>query len=399
MLRNIVSLFCVAVSLFITTNYMAEAQTGASSSATPPKQAVILADVDMYSPSVVQAQDGSVSVVFILKALDRNQSGVYYAISLTNNEGKKVYEYVFPRSVSLVKNELITVKDSFVPPANLQGDFSAMIQATNDTGLPLAFGSVDKVSMVASSEKTFTSITSCTATEQLVTTEQTAQVSCEYKGTPSDKSTITSNVYRGNEKSPVDTQTVLLTESEGDIVIPAQSAPGTYTVVLQSYEDGMPVGDTQTTGFAVQGFSAKIASISPDKEQYVAGEQSTVTAGLTFYSTEGVKNVFAESVMKNYKGETCAISAKTPITNPGSVILTMPVSATCDGYTLTVSLIDENGVVLDTKTIETSAQEKFNFNTIFGDPYSSVRYIWYGVLAVLLIALGVHFFSRKPTVV
>lgn len=396
MVRNIVLVSCIAVSVFIS-NQIVYAQSNASSST--GTKAVILANVDMYSPSVVQAKDGTVSVVFILKALDRNQSGVYYSIQLTNNEGKKVYEYVFPKSVSLVKNELITVKDSFIPPASLQGDFSVMIQATNDAGLPLAFGSVDKVSMVASSEKTFTSITSCTSEKETITMEDSLLVTCEYKGDPTENSKITSNVYRGNEKTPSDTQTVSLAASEGNITIPAQATGGSYTVVLQSYEGTMPVGDTQTVGFAVEGFSAKVASVSPDKEQYVAGEQATVTVGLAVYSTEGVKNIFSDAVMKNFKGEVCAISSKTPITNPGSVILSMPVSATCDGYTLTVSLTDENGVTLDTKTIETPAQEKFSMSSLFGDPYSSVRYIWYGVLLILLIALGVHFFTKKPSVV
>lgn len=395
MLRKIASLSCIAVSLFFATNYMAEAQANFLSSASSSKQAVILADVDMYSPSVTQAQDGSVSIIFILKAFDRNQAGIYYSISLTNNEGKRVYEYVFPRSVSLVKNELITVKDSFVPPVNLQGDFSAMIQVTNDTGLPLAFGSVDKVSIAAFSDKEFTSISSCVTEKKSIKIGESLEVLCEYTGTVTGKSKITSKLYRGNEKLSLDSQMLDLNESKGKINIPAQSAPGLYTVVLQSYEGSVPVGDTQTVRFIVEGFSAKIASVSPDKEQYVAGEQATVTAGITFYSTEKVKDIFAQAIIKNYKGEICALSAKAPVINSSSVILSIPVSALCDGFSLTVSLMYKDGTLLDTKTIETVPQEEFSFSSLFGDSYSLVRYIWYAVLSILLIALGVHFFYQK----
>lgn len=400
-MQKYTALFFVSLA-FISTNLYVEAQTQAKATSSAPVQAkmVVLANVDLYSPSVVQTAKGEMSVVFVLKTIDREQNNIHYGVSLTNSKGQKVFSYVFKNTINLTKDKPVTVTGSFVPPAGLQGTFSAVIEVTNENGLPLAFGSVQDVKITSSStpsEAPLVALKKCTTEKEVISNTEPLTITCTFSDTPHTSSMMAVDLYSGNEKVSRNHQDISLQESKGVVTIPPQTASGPYKVTLQAYEGTTPVGETQEVLFGVTGSSAKITSLLTDKAQYEAGDEALVTAGLSIYSDKKV-DLFAEVSMTSVKGVACATVSKTPITTMGSVSVSLPITSSCDGYSLKFSIMDGSGAVLDTKTLETQGKERISFSELFGEAGSTTRYVWYGVFLALLVALGMYAYKERRLV-
>jgi hypothetical protein len=392
-------LFFILIA-FISTNLYSHAQAPAQTTTSAPVQAktVILANVDLYTPQVKQNSQGQVDISFVLKTTDREHKDLDYGISLTNSEGKKVFTHIFKKTLNISQDTPVTITDSFVPPASLEGEFSALIEVTNENGLPLAFGSVAEVSLTASSstgEAPLVALTKCTTSTEIISSTDSLSITCTFSDTPHSVSMMKVNVYRGNEKVSLNEQDISLQKSAGTVAIPPQSEAGPYRVTLQAYEGEMPVGATQEVLFNVSGTSASVISLLTDKAQYAIGEELLVTTGIRVYSDTEVE-LFAETEVISLNGVACAEISKTPITAVGSHSVSIPITSSCDGYTLKFSLVDSSGNILDTETIETSAKETTPATGPSDqDAETKKPYVWYGALLILLLMIGLYIYTRR----
>lgn len=402
-----IALSFATISLFIAGGITAYAQTQASTTtrtAPAPKQAVLLASVDIMNATVMKKSDTSLAVSFMLRTDDVEQTGMRYSLSLLNSEGKMVYTSVSKNAITAIKARPQQVTETFAIPAGLTGAYTVQIFVVNNSGLTLAVGKTPSVTLA--SPKVEAASLSCTADKKIIQKSDTLSIACTIAkavtNTETKNASVSINLYRGNEKISLYTNTSALTDKGVTFTIPPQALPGMYAAVVQQYtKDNAPLGESYMIPFMIEGEYIRVVSLTLDKDSYAQGDAARVVAGLQALMKSDAK-LFVTTKLVNQKGNACAADTRVPLTRMGSATVDVPITGACNGYTATLSIVDEQGTVLATKSVAITPQgngdrDGFSILSMYAHMFKAMSLLWLalGAIVAVLVFAGLHMKNRK----
>jgi hypothetical protein len=323
---------------------------------------VLLARVNLYKPSVVKSvrYGEHYTASFVLETLDPSQNNIRYRISLVDTNNNPVYTYVFPNAVSLTKGIPLTISERFPVPVDISGVYTGIISIVNREGLPLATGEVSNITLASQTSSQFT-ITSCITDENVYDKRETVSVTCAIKGEPSLGSKLLYSVYRNNRAQSYMKEAVSLEKKKVTFTFPAPGKADAYSLTIQGLNGGALVGETLSLPFAVRGTISNILSIATDKQAYAKGDVAKVNVGLNVFS-ENAEGMYALALLKSAdRTYTCGPLVRTRLSRPTSVSFTIPIVKECEGFTLSITITNEQGVILDEEFLSVEKLQSTRF--------------------------------------
>lgn len=377
------------IYFFIATNSFAQTATSSKS--------VILADINLSNITIL-SQDGQnfrISVDIVNNA-DVTQSNIKYGVELVKKTEKgqaKVATFVSDEVLTVGAKQTLHKEFSYQAPATLSGDYDLWVISKMTSGLLLGLGSAGNVSLSGISEHVEIVPESCFLSVEGddkhytliqgvdISKEETLALHCVAKNHFSrDVALIPS--FETHERTaygplvnisyPPASEMILKPNETKDIsfTITKPEKPQAYdvTVTLIEKTKNVPVSANIVAHYVLRGASATIQNASLDKSAYQKGE--TITASLFWTpsadqfpgSRAGSGTNIAKIMMKigvtDKNGKECV----TPITKQiDQKEINTKISATalinCHFHKVTVSLIDDTGVVLDNKEFLSSRDD------------------------------------------
>ncbi len=323
-------------------------QTSFDAVANGNNSAILLAQVNLYTPTVMKSSrgEGRYTASFVLETLDPVQKDVRYRISLVNTNNERVYFYAFPNTITLTKGIPVTISEQFPIPTDLNGTYKAIINVVNREGLPLATGEMGNVIFSSQTQAPF-AIESCTTDETFYNKREVISVTCKISGSPSLSGTLLYTVYRNNRAQSYMKETVSVQEKKLVFSFYAPARADAYTLMIQGLNNGALVGKTLSLPFAVRGTISNIVSIRVDKQAYNKGDTASVNVGLNVFSEIPQGVYVVASLTSADQTYDCGPLVRTRLSRLGGISFAIPIVKDCDGFTLSVNLTNEEGTILD----------------------------------------------------
>lgn len=403
MKKIILSSLFAAVVLFFGT---AIAQEVAS---TP--QGTIVAEVNTQDISVISRQGNTVTFSFTLKNGNGVQNKVKYAavlVSDSSSEQTTLDEYVYKESLTLLPNSSTTREVSYtVPEALPSGTYKLFIITGNEQGFPLGAGFVSDVTIVSENKSVFLDPSSCVFQNsggRSVSTDQTALFSpsetvvirCVLTNLSPETTVLRPSLVVREEsmfgreiEAPVLSDEITLASGEkkqATFSLPLQSTPGTYY-----FSATWGKTNTITGTYRVSGPTASIRNISLDASEYKKGETARLlviwNASLVDNSVvaKATPDVVLEATIKNSSGLLCTKPIKQRLSRaaPMPTRIIVPVVRNCLSPSVSMTLSDLSGTILDDETFVTKMSAEGNTTTAIV------------VFAGIIILLGIGIYMNK----
>lgn len=341
-------------------------QTSFDAVANKNNTAILLAQVNLYTPTVMKSSrgDGRYTASFILETLDPVQKDIRYRISLVDADNTLVYFYAFPNAVTLTKGIPVTISEQFPIPTDLNGTYKAIISAVNREGLPLANGEIQNVAFSSETPSLF-AIESCVTDEPVYDKREEISVTCKISGNPSLGSTLLYTVYRNNRAQSYMKEAVSVNGKKMTFSFSAPARADAYTLMIQGLNNGALVGKTLSLPFVIRGTISNILSIGVDKQSYNKGDTASVNVGLNVFSATS-QGIYAVASLKSAdQTYDCGPLVRTRLSRPGGVSFAIPIVKDCDGFTLSINLTNEEGTVLDEEILSVDKLQSTRFIGFF----------------------------------
>ncbi len=389
-----------AIGLIVSTS--AYAQTPDS------KQApVLVAEVNINSAKVVNQVDNNFNISFNISNGQGIQSNVKYAVSLIKKEkgsqntiDQKVYDEV----LNLNENTSIEKNIIYTAPESLSGSFSLFLTSYNNKGLPLGFYSLGEVKLTALKKGLEIVSNSCSVSTATITigqpitkindlyTGETMKVSC----TVSNQTNATVSilpVFETRDRSAYgDISTNAVEQFNGavtlkplekksiTVTLPEIKEPGSYFTSI-AFASGDMKSNSVSTVYNVGGTSSDIINISPDADYYSKKENANI---MILWSGATAKS--ADVTITTKWNRVCG-TASTQNLVKGKDTIVVPINKSCFNPTITVTLKDAEGVVLDEQVASIKTTSREDKLGIFSGITGTVALI---AILVLLAGLGIY---------
>ncbi|MEA4910900.1 hypothetical protein SDC9_21738 [bioreactor metagenome] len=442
-MKKIIKLFSItflALALFAVANtYRVVAQTTASVPETK-MEVVKLATVNIYDATSTKINNKTYSVSFVFTNREGIQPNIRYGIQLIRRYNNKPIDiYLVNKAITLGENDQKEITLEYTIPDYISdGVYRMLIVAQNQNGLLLATSptsfpekyitienssglDVDKCYLKVEGDDPNTTyafgegVTIKAGVEKLI-------ASCE----------ITNNTLKGD-----DLRLQLITHKRdqlGDILtneilpdpitikgkstqtitfpVPTQTTPQAYdidTFLINS--KGEKVSYSVFLHYVISGVSATIQNVLMDKTNYVAGDEAQVkvlwTASadtFSFSRLPGSDATYRTKIdIKDSNGNICG-SVNKKVATPeilGEDLIKVAIDKTCDGAIAEVSILDDNGNVLDTTKIDlnnpvTNVQINANIpKASFSFANANAIYVVVLILVLVLIAVGILLLKKQ----
>ena len=346
---------------------------------------IVLSPVDVISADVKKNRDGSLSISFELaNKTEFVQPGIVWSVALVKKDQVATLalsedEYDAAASALYVSADSAVFADTpitlgpslsrkktfrYQPPVNLNGEYDVYVTFANSLSLLLNRIRAGTVEFTSSGERI--TIQGCyltvgDAAAQYTNLEgvdiapgETLVAHCGVEsGMPAEISATRvlqtferRNLY-GAEVSRKNGSEMIIAQnlSQVDIAIPTEKISQGYNAFLWFEKNGVPISNKMELHYVVQGKSAAIQNILPDKESYRVGD----TAKMTIFWTEsadgflGVRSRGGKTTLtapqisvylQNERGESCTDNISAPLPRIPSaellfVAVEMPVVRDC----------------------------------------------------------------------
>ena len=400
-------------------------------------QAVTVATVGLYNGKIVSQEGNVFKLQLDFYNRENAQPGIHYSIQLTkqlSNGQKLVDEEVYPNDVfSLQANESVTKQITYKAPSFLQGDYSLTISAFSEGGMSLAFSNLGNVTLTGNGQYLEMDPGSCYLNVQGdkkgveyspmqgvdISQDETLIATCLVTNHfNKDVSFIPSFVtYRrvtgGDIVTTIQpTETISVPAGISQIIsisIPKPNDPQAYDTVMTLKDNNTAVSNNVTIHYVIQGGArATIQNVRFDKTSYQQGNTAAIlfswsgTAGYfpgARIQTQSMQGSVTVKATLMSDGKACAnpIAKELTADSMADVSLQMSVTSDCQNPSLSVSLVDGNGKVLDSQTVATKkavAQPVIVQNDSERDT-STILYRALGMTLILIIIVGGIFFFKK----
>ena len=358
-----------------------------TSGSTSTNQAILLAQIDLYDATIKKA--GLVNYVFsfTLKSFDLIDQEAYYRAILKDKNNKVVFLQSFPTKVVVGAGESKLVSDTLIVPQDFKGTFSVSIQVTNAKGLPLATANAGEITLTGSAS--IMSIKNCTISgDSSKTSSDTITGVCDITGKTTKNTSLYTTVYYGGMAVPSVQVKAKVAGDKATFSIPPRTDAGSYQVVSQLYDAGTPMSSPIFNRFVVEGQTAKIISIKTDKGLYKKEEIANVTVALQTYNVRSGDLLVAVKLEDEDK-DICGSLPATILKNGNTFTLEVPITQKCSLPSVTVTITDKTGKVLDTYTTVVVATGEKQPTPLFNPSYVGI-----GAGLIILLVLG-FFITRR----
>jgi len=377
--------------------------------------ATLVASVNIQGATIVSQEAGAFALSFNLTNREGVQSGLHYRVRLmaTTEKGEVVTdEKVYDETVFLPEQSSVKKDITYTAPASLSGTYKLYLDVQNEKGFPFAIASFGEVKLVGNSTGVVIAPEKCSvkigyqefksAPFQgiLVNKDEALAVSCTVTNTGIETASVTPS-FETYSKTTIgekieglagDTTAVTLAAGESKIltfssVVP--NKPQLYKTIFSVSANGVRSNSIEI-GYAVKGTMGTIENLSLDKEVFIKGETATLSVIWSAYTDNINKqstDVALTAVIKNANGRACAepvsqtlpMASTTPTTD-----FALLIDKDCKSPVVSVTLTDNEGVVLDTQSVqfesaETAASNNMKRNAII-----------IGVIIVILLGLGLY---------
>lgn len=350
------------------------------------------------------------------------QTGVKYGVNLTKEAevgGQLVDEKIYDEILSLAENTTITKKIIYNAPESLEGNFELYIRAKNENGFRYGVALVDKVELVAINKGIIILPETCSLSivgEKILSgysllqgvdidQNESLSLSCTAVNT-SDQEIEATPVYETHYRT---TFGKIVPQTEGDknvinfgpnekksinLTLPKALSPQAYDVKINLEHKGKKSNDV-VVHYVLQGISATIQNLSLDKDYYGKDDTAKIYFSWTpsadsfpesRQSRDKVEpDIYLSVDMLNKKGENCALQIKQLLSKEytkGTEVL-LPIIEDCINPKLIVSLTDQEGKILDERTLSFKTATKDN-------PYRLYFIIGFIILILLILILVIY---------
>ncbi len=353
-------------------------------------QLIILAQVSLFDAKIKKLGLVNYAFSFTLQSNDLIDQEAYYRVSLKDASGKVVFLQSYPRKLVVQAGAALPVSDLLIVPQDFKGTFLVSVQVTTGEGLPLATTNFGEITLTGG--KSTTGIKSCSlegGTQK--TMRDSINGSCPVTGTLTKNTFLYSNVYSGNAAAPVFQVKSAIVNGKATFEIPPRTNPGMYQIVSQLYDAGIPMSSPVFTPFVVTGQSAKIITIRTDKGVYKKDEIAKISVMLKAFNLTA-PDVVIGAKLENQNKELCGEVRAQSVKFITAFTLDIPMTMKCSLPSVTVTVTDKSGTILDTYTSTVVSDGKSKSNLFSG---MSPLYAGVAGIIIVLAAIGGFIIRRN----
>ncbi|MDD3662711.1 MAG: hypothetical protein PHT84_02500 [Candidatus Pacebacteria bacterium] len=384
----------------------------------------VLASVGIHDIEIDQ-KDNVLDISFNISNGEGVQTGVMYGVKLIKetDQGQFVVdEKVYDEKLTLGENVLIEKNITYVAPSSLDGEYSVLLVAKNESSFVFGMSFAGKINLVSSEKGIEILPESCSLFIDKapfdrgydlsrgvdVSKEESLILKCDISN-KTDGDIVANPVFETHYRtvygeivphSDVLNNPITLSQGENKdvlIYLPKALKPQSYDVkVSLEYENGN--SNSIITHYVLQGASATIQNLSLDKDYYEKGETAKIFLswfpsadsfpGSRIGEGSSISDVSMKAKITNKNGLNCTsplIESLSMEHNTMKNEFNVPITKSCINPEVSLSLVDGKGNILDEKTFKvettTKAEEP---NLIF--PI---------VLIIIALILILYFLGKK----
>jgi hypothetical protein len=291
-----------SISLLVIGSLLLSTPVKGEESSSP--KSIVIADVNIYDAKITSQKGNQINLSFELSNGEGVQAGVRYGVSLLKDTPDGQFladEFIYPEVLSLSANSSLLREISYLAPVSLSGEYSLMIEAKKESGLPLGIAIPGKVNLTATANMVQISPESCYLSvvdekdspkynlTQGVDIEKTENIklTCTVSNT-SDKVMSVSPSYETHIRTVYGQ---LVTQEGGDIgeisfnagekktislVLPKATKAQAYDIKI-ALKSGNIYSNYITAHYVLRGISATIQNFSLDKDSYNKNDVATLS--------------------------------------------------------------------------------------------------------------------------
>lgn len=364
-------LFLSLSSFFIFSNVSQAATTGTT-----------VATVNIDSAKISSQEGNSFNVVFTISNKEGIQNGVFYGVQLVSKTNNQIIvdEKVFDDSMNMPENSNIQKAFSYQAPGVLSGKYQLFLIVKNKQDFPFAFYPLGDVSLTPFASGVVISPETCTLNDGLKTgaitqpvlltsRSQKLTLSCSATNTgssdvsmaPEVETKLYSAFGEKVQTAKIDSTSISFKPKEKktfSVLIPLADKPQKYNIKF-SLVSGAGSSNSVEAFYTLRGNTATISNLSLDKDYYKRGE----IAALSIVWTSPMHKVLVEASLYNKLGMKCASPINQDLVS-GQLEILMPVNTSCDNPSVSVTLKDTKGNVLDKKdfSVQSSSENRPDAN-------------------------------------
>ncbi len=385
-MSKIFNVLSIGVFLFVASIISVHAQE----STAPTKQAVVIANVNVYEPTIVSQENGVLTVGFdIANNGDVAQGDINYGLDIikaTSNGQTIVDSYVVPEPIALAAQTTVHKEVAYTIPANLSGEYEVWVVSRTTSGMMLGLGRAGKATFINTApyvdilaETCLITVSGETTTYSLyqgvdVAPEETLSFSCTLEShfdadvtvTPAFTTHKRTRFGEVVETTPATPEPITLAAGEKRVVtlvVPKAVVPQAYDVSVSLVNaEKKSVSNEVIAHYVLRGASATIQTATLDKVSYAQGE--TLSAHILWSPS-------ADSFLDSRAGQGTTLPNTTimlsvtdaggtqcidPVTRPlasteHDLTITAPVTTHCAAPTMAITIKDDKGNTLDSRTL------------------------------------------------
>lgn len=392
----------------------------------------VVATVNVYNASSSQISKDEYSISFQIYNRIGTQSNIRYGLELVSSNDQKIVDtQLSNESLTLGANKFIDLKMNYkIPEFVSSGNYKLIIVVKNQNGLALAtmpVGFPEKIITV--SDKSFApEINNCQlsregdeksfSSQQIIDLKpgQILKANCSINnkgnGVYSDSKikiiTHKKNSFGDILDSKIIENSINIKSNSSESIsidIPSMTTSQLYYVDMFLVDsNGNKLSSSSPLFYFIKGDSITLQNVVLNKIGYKKGDKANVDIYWN-YSGENPSNSFTlNAVMKSRSGDTCGSITKSiqPTESVKKTSLQIPVNITCDGASISVSVLDNKGNILDNTDIDTTNQKE-NVNIDENTPISSILsmnsinkyYIIIFIAVLVLIGYGILVLKKE----
>jgi hypothetical protein len=382
----------LSITVFLFVSFITSVSAQESEPSVPTQQAIVIANVNVYEPIIVSQENGVLTVGFdVANNANVAQGDIRYGldiIKVTDGGQTVVGSYISSETLALAAQSAVHKEIAYAIPPNLSGEYEVWVVSRTTSGMILGLGQAGKVIFTnttpyidISAETCLLTISGETATYKLyqgvdVVPEETLSFVCTLES-HFDTDITVSPIFNTHkrmrfgevvETTPRTPEAITLAAGEKRVVtlaIPKATVPQAYDVSVSLMNaEKKPVSNEVIAHYVLRGASATIQTATLDKESYAQGE--TLSAHILWSPSADsfpnsragqgttVPNTTIEMLVTDANGVQCIDLIIRPLLNSEQdLTISAPVSTSCTAPTMTITIKDDNGTTLDSRTIDT----------------------------------------------
>ncbi|MDO8520506.1 MAG: FG-GAP-like repeat-containing protein [bacterium] len=384
-------------------------------------QTITVATVNIANPMIVSQEGSTFALSFEISNREGMQAGVKYGVELVSESagnGARVDNHVYEETLTLPEHSNFKKEITYTAPPNLSGSYALYFVVKNQSGFPLASVRVGMVTLARSAaglaiiaDSCFLQVVGEKGSPQYtlfqgvdITQDETLRLTCTAENSATSSlfalprfETRYRSVY--GEVVPHeggDSNALTFAPQKKKVfslALPKALEPQAYDVLVSLDRDGIRT-NVIDVHYVLQGKSATIQGISPDKDYYQRGDTAVISflwtpsaggfSGARHADAPQVSAVKYDIILTDGAGKSCAAPFQGVLSDDMKQEARVPIISACENPKVAVSLADTGGEILD--------RQEPQFTST---PRTQGKLILTFIFVLALLATGAYVLKKK----